>query len=51
VEEDLEVHEDEEIGAHDAEIPTQEVIRHVVAKKTGKNRKVKPVTDSAGRGH
>jgi hypothetical protein len=35
VEEDLEVYEDEEMGADDTEIPTQEVIRHVVAKKTG----------------
>lgn len=46
VQEDLEVHDDEEMGADGAEIPTQEVIRHIVAKKTGKNRKVKSAKDS-----
>ncbi|KAJ6548992.1 hypothetical protein B0H19DRAFT_1074777 [Mycena capillaripes] len=39
--EDLESHEDEEMGAGDSEIPTREVVKHVVTKKTGKNRKVK----------
>jgi hypothetical protein len=38
------------MGADDAESPTQEVIRHVVAKKTGKNRQVKPAKDSGSVG-
>ncbi|KAF8155132.1 hypothetical protein K438DRAFT_1862950 [Mycena galopus ATCC 62051] len=29
------------MGADDSEIPTREVVQHVVAKKTGKNRAVK----------
>jgi hypothetical protein len=41
VAEDLEPYEDEEMGADDSEIPTREVVQHVVTKKTGKNRKVK----------
>ncbi|KAJ6556738.1 hypothetical protein DFH09DRAFT_1084445 [Mycena vulgaris] len=48
VAEDLESHEDEEMGADDSEIPTREVIRHVVAKKTGKNRRVKTKTAAVG---
>jgi hypothetical protein len=39
--EDTEQHDDdEEMGADDSEIPTREVVEHVVANKTGKNRKV-----------
>jgi hypothetical protein len=37
--EDIEAHEDEGMGADDSEIPTREVVQHVVTKKTGKNRK------------
>jgi hypothetical protein len=32
--------DDEEMGVDDSEIPTREVVEHVVAKKTRKNRKV-----------
>ncbi|KAJ7648154.1 hypothetical protein B0H17DRAFT_1103343 [Mycena rosella] len=41
VSEDQELHEDEEMGFDDSEIPTREVIQHVVTKKAAKNRKVK----------
>ncbi|KAJ6602902.1 hypothetical protein B0H10DRAFT_1958045 [Mycena sp. CBHHK59/15] len=41
VAENLEAHQDEEMGEDDSEIPTQEVVQHVVTKKTTKNRKVK----------
>ena len=41
VAEDQELHEDEHMGGDDSEIPTREVIQHVVTKKAGKNRKVK----------
>ncbi|KAJ7700515.1 hypothetical protein B0H16DRAFT_1749045 [Mycena metata] len=41
VAEDLEQHEDEEMGDDDSEIPTREVVEHVVTKKTRKNRVVK----------
>jgi hypothetical protein len=34
VAEDLEPHEDEEMGLDDSEIPTRGVLQHVVAKKT-----------------
>ncbi|KAJ7358293.1 hypothetical protein DFH08DRAFT_802127 [Mycena albidolilacea] len=40
VAEDLEQHEDEEMGDDDSEIPTREVVEHVVTKKTRKNRVV-----------
>ncbi|KAJ7926859.1 hypothetical protein B0H13DRAFT_2265774 [Mycena leptocephala] len=39
--EDLEAHEDEEMGGDDSVIPTHEVVQHVVTKKTAKNCKVK----------
>jgi hypothetical protein len=39
--EDLEAHKDEDMGGDDSEIPTHEVVQHVVTKKTAKNRKVK----------
>lgn len=39
--EDPAVHEDEELGDDDSEIPTHEVVQHVVTKKTAKNRTVK----------
>lgn len=39
--EDLQAHEDEEMGGDDSEIPTHEVVQHVVTKKTAKNREVK----------
>ncbi|KAJ7815544.1 hypothetical protein B0H13DRAFT_2381017 [Mycena leptocephala] len=35
VAEDLEPYEDEEMGADNSEIPTREVVQHVVTKKTG----------------
>lgn len=46
VAEDLEPHEDEELGADDSEIATHEVVEHVVTKKTRRNRKVKVAKDS-----
>jgi hypothetical protein len=41
VSEDLEPYEDDEMGADGSEIPTREVVDHVVTKKTAKNRKAK----------
>ncbi|KAJ7937725.1 hypothetical protein B0H13DRAFT_2302551 [Mycena leptocephala] len=41
VAEDLDPHEDEEMSADDSEIPTREVVHHVLTKKTAKNRKIK----------
>ncbi|KAJ7938110.1 hypothetical protein B0H13DRAFT_1852042 [Mycena leptocephala] len=38
VAEDLEAHEDEEMGVDDSEIPAREVVQHFITKKTGKNR-------------
>jgi hypothetical protein len=40
VQEDLEPHEDEDMGADDSMIPTREVVEHVVANKTAKHRKI-----------
>jgi hypothetical protein len=37
----MEAHEDDEMGGDDSEIPTQEVVQHVVTKKTAKNCKIK----------
>jgi hypothetical protein len=45
--EDLEPHEDEELGGDDSVIATHEVVEHIVTKKTRKNRKVKVATDDA----
>ncbi|KAK6974495.1 hypothetical protein R3P38DRAFT_3378568 [Favolaschia claudopus] len=41
VAEDIEAHEDEEMGADDSEVPTREVVNHVITKTTRKNRKVR----------
>ncbi|KAJ7744394.1 hypothetical protein B0H16DRAFT_1463270 [Mycena metata] len=50
VAEDLEAHEDEEMGGDDSEIPTHEVVQHVVTKKTAKNRRVKAVKGDSAQG-
>ncbi|KAJ7158959.1 hypothetical protein C8R43DRAFT_994554 [Mycena crocata] len=50
VAEDQELQEDEEMGDDDSEIPTREVIEHVVTKKTSKNRKVKAAEGNASVG-
>jgi hypothetical protein len=41
VAEDLEPHDNEEMGEDDSEIPTREVVHHIVTKKTATNRKMK----------
>lgn len=38
---DLQTYEDEEMGDDDSEVPTREVVVHVVTKKTRNNRRVK----------
>lgn len=45
--EDLAPYEDDEMGEDDSEIPTREVVQHVVAKKTRKNRKAKAAIGNA----
>ncbi|KAK6987986.1 hypothetical protein R3P38DRAFT_2573190 [Favolaschia claudopus] len=48
VAEDIEPHEDEELGDDDSEIPTGEVVEHLVSKKTKPNRQVKGQDANAG---
>ncbi|KAJ7883609.1 hypothetical protein B0H13DRAFT_1890313 [Mycena leptocephala] len=50
VAEDQELQEDEEMGHDDSEIPTREVVEHVVTKKTRRNRKVKAAKGDAAVG-
>jgi hypothetical protein len=50
VAEDLAPHEDEEMGDDDTEIPTREVIQHIVTNRVRKGRQQKAKTSTSGVG-